>query len=234
MNPRLLLISFNYHSSFSFQTLFVFGKVQAASEGDITDLTRKITIDEEIFLGLSNLTPHLEKVKNCYTPYEKQCGGGIEGPEVCTTQYENHCETKFKTYDLEQDEANCKTVEELRCKNEPVELLNLPHREGKPGYAIKERCEKWPVQKCDVETKNTKKIHPETQCKKVPRKVCAPSNCEVLPGPEICNEETRPQIQNIPEEECDLEPQEHCKSESTLVPRLVPKKNCLKCPRKYA
>ncbi|QQP39265.1 Uncharacterized protein FKW44_020089 [Caligus rogercresseyi] len=113
----------------------------------------------------------------------------------------------------------------------PVELLNLPHREGKPNYAVKERCEKWPVQKCDVETKNVQKIHPDTQCKKIPRKVCAPSNCEVVPGPEICNEETRTQIQNIPEEECDLQPQEHCKTESTLVPRLVPKKNCVKVPK---
>ncbi|QQP39251.1 Uncharacterized protein FKW44_020073 [Caligus rogercresseyi] len=264
----------------------------AASEGDITDLTRKITIDENRLPGvpqpdgtrcvqkvvnvqetvydrgqdcqhklkkkchLTYITdyhsapekkcettfkknchitfkpiPHTEKVKKCYTPYEKKCGDGIEGPEVCTTQYENHCETKFKTYDLEQDEPNCKTVEELRCKNEPVELLNLPHREGKPNYAVKERCEKWPVQKCDVQTKNVQKIHPETVCKKIPRKVCAPSNCQVFPGAEICHEETRTQIQNIPEEECDLQPQEHCKTESTLVPSLVPKKNCVKVPK---
>ncbi|QQP39257.1 Uncharacterized protein FKW44_020081, partial [Caligus rogercresseyi] len=139
--------------------------------------------------------PHTEKVKKCYTPLEKKCGGGIKGPDVCTTQYETHCETKFKTYDLEQDEPNCRTVEELRCKNEPVELLNIPHREGKPSYAVKERCEKWPVQKCDVLTKNIKKIHPESVCKKIPR-----------------------------EEECDLEPQEHCKTESTL-------KNCVKVPK---
>ncbi|QQP39256.1 Uncharacterized protein FKW44_020080 [Caligus rogercresseyi] len=137
---------------------------------------------------------------------EKKCGGGIKGPDVCTTQYETHCETKFKTYDL--------------SKTSPT-----------PSYAVKERCEKWPVQKCDVLTKNIKKIHPESICKKIPREVCAPSDCEVIPGPEICNEETQTVVQNIPEEECDLEPQEHCKTESTLVPSLIPKKNCVKVPK---
>ncbi|QQP39253.1 Uncharacterized protein FKW44_020076, partial [Caligus rogercresseyi] len=175
--------------------------------------------------------PHTEKVKKCYIPYETKCGDDVVGPEVCSMHYEDHCETKYKTYDLEQDHPNCTLVEELRCKNEPIELLNLPHREGKPGYAVKERCEKWPVQKCDVQTKNVQKIHPDTQCKKIPRKVCAPSNCQTLPGPEICKEETQTQIQNIPQEECDLQPQEHCKTESTLVPRLVPKKNCVKVPK---
>ncbi|QQP39047.1 Uncharacterized protein FKW44_019803, partial [Caligus rogercresseyi] len=109
-------------------------------------------------------------------------------------------------------------VEELRCKKEPVELLNLPHKEGKPQYAVKERCEKWPVQKCDVRTQNIKKVHPDTECKKIPRKVCVPNNCLTVPGEEICHEESRTQIQHLPEEECDLQPQEHCRMEASLVP----------------
>ncbi|CAB4066065.1 unnamed protein product [Lepeophtheirus salmonis] len=155
--------------------------------------------------------PHTEKVKKCHTPFVKECGEGIDGPEVCSTQYENHCETKYKTYELEQDEPDCKMVEELRCQNRNVK--------------------KWPVQKCDLVKKNVKKVHPESECKKVPRQVCAPSNCKTKPGEEICNEESITQIQNVPEEDCDLEPEENCRMESSLVPRLVPKQNCVKVPK---
>ncbi|QQP57191.1 Uncharacterized protein FKW44_002097, partial [Caligus rogercresseyi] len=257
------------------------------SEGDITDITRKIHIDETNLPGVVqpdgkrcvkkvvyvnetsfdqgmdchhklNKKCHLTyitdyhsapeekcettftkdcqisfkpKVKKCHIPYEKKCGPGISGPEICRTVTETICETTYKEYALDQDEAECQTVEELRCEKVPIDILHLPHLDGKRPFAEKERCEKWPVQKCQINKKNVKKIHPDTQCRKVPRKVCAPSNCQVLPGPEICNEESRTVIQNVPEEQCDLQPQEQCRTESTLVPRLVPKKNCVKVPK---
>ncbi|CAB4067454.1 unnamed protein product [Lepeophtheirus salmonis] len=131
--------------------------------------------------------PHTEQVKKCHTPYVKECGDGIKGPEVCSTQYENHCETKYKTYELEQDEPECKMVEELRCQNVTVELFHIDQGETDKPFAVKEKCEK------------------------------------VASGEEICHEESITQIQNVPEEECDLEPEENCRMESSLVPRLVPK-----------
>uniref|UniRef100_A0A0K2T262 Uncharacterized protein n=1 Tax=Lepeophtheirus salmonis TaxID=72036 RepID=A0A0K2T262_LEPSM len=177
-----------------------------------------------------NPVPHNEKVKVCHTPLIRECNGD-DGPEICKTEYENHCETQYKVYELEQDEPNCRMVEELRCQNVTVELFHIGDDNGGSPFAVKEKCEKWPVQKCDLQKNNVKKVHPETSCKKVPREVCAPSNCVTKPGDEICHEESRTQIQNIPEEECDLQPQENCHMESSLVPRLVPKNNCLKVPK---
>ncbi|CAB4066087.1 unnamed protein product [Lepeophtheirus salmonis] len=118
--------------------------------------------------------PHNEKIKICHTPLIRQCNDQTQGPEVCTTEYENYCETKYKVYELDQDEPKCQMVEE-------------------------------------------KFVH----------QVIA----KTLPGEEICKEETRTLVQNVPEEDCDLEPQENCRMESSLVPRLVPKNNCIKVPK---
>lgn len=85
--------------------------------------------------------------------------------------------------------------------------------------SIGEECEEWPVQKCTLTEKVVKKSTPETGCEKIPKEICAPSNCVIAPSKKACRTETRSLLQNIPTEECDLEPQEHCKMETVLVPR---------------
>uniref|UniRef100_A0A0K2T055 Uncharacterized protein n=1 Tax=Lepeophtheirus salmonis TaxID=72036 RepID=A0A0K2T055_LEPSM len=178
--------------------------------------------------------PHQEKVKLCHTPLKHVCDDNEPGPNICTTEYESLCETTFKKYQLEQDEPECKMVEKERCQDVPVELFHLGHkdeREGKPPTILQKKCENWPVQQCVLKTRTVTKIHPETSCKKIPKKVCIPNNCKVVPTDEICHEQLKTVVQNIPEEECDLEPEENCNMESSLVPRLVPKKNCIKVPK---
>ncbi|XP_040569860.1 uncharacterized protein [Lepeophtheirus salmonis] len=133
--------------------------------------------------------PHTEKVKKCHTPYVKECGDGIEGPEVCSTQYENHCETKYKTYELEQDEPECKMVEELRCQNVTVELFHIDQGETDKPFAVKEKCEKWPVQKCDLVKKNIKRFTLMSNAKKSPDK-------SVLPATAILNQERKSVMKN--------------------------------------
>lgn len=97
--------------------------------------------------------------------------------------------------------------------------------------SIGEECELWPVQKCRLEKKNVKKVHPETSCRKMPREICAPSNCAFVKAAKICREEVRNLIQNIPSEDCNLQPQENCKMETVLVPRLIQQPNCIKIPK---
>jgi len=97
--------------------------------------------------------------------------------------------------------------------------------------SIGEECEEWPVQKCTLQEKVVKKTTPNTACEKIPKEICAPSNCVVAPSKKHCRTETRALLQNIPTEECDLEPQEHCKMETVLVPRLIQQPNCIKVPK---
>jgi len=97
--------------------------------------------------------------------------------------------------------------------------------------SIGEECEEWPVQKCTLEKKVVKKVNPETSCQKMPREICAPGNCVIQKSEKACRKENKSLVQNIPTEDCDLEPQENCKMETVLVPRLIQQPNCIKVPK---
>ena len=88
-----------------------------------------------------------------------------------------------------------------------------------PAIQVDQKCEEWPVQTCKLEKKKVKKVHPDTACRKIPREVCVPNNCAMAPGEEVCRDESRMQVQNVPQEECELQPEETCHMEAVLVPR---------------
>ena len=41
------------------------------------------------------------------------------------------------------------------------------------------------MQTCTIQKKTVKKVHPDTSCKKIPREVCVPNNCAMVPGEEV-------------------------------------------------
>jgi len=189
--------------------------------------------------------PFNETVRVCHNPLVRTCSDDVEGPEICNTYYETACETTYKTYEVEQDEPVCRM--EIMTKCEDVKL-DLPEDQAEPrqgkqeggedttesndnSVTVDQKCEEWPVQKCTLEKKLVKKVHPDTACRKVPKEVCAPNNCKMEAAEEVCKDEARVQVQNVPEEECDLQPEETCHMEAVLVPRLVPKPNCVKVPK---
>jgi len=187
--------------------------------------------------------PFNETVRVCHNPLVRTCSDEAEGPEICNTYYETACETTYKTYEVEQDEPVCRM--EIMTKCEDVKL-DLPEDGAEPrqgrqddgseesndnSVTVDQKCEEWPVQKCTLEKKLVKKVHPDTACRKIPKEVCAPDNCKMAPAQEVCRDESRVQVQNVPEEECDLQPEETCHMEAVLVPRLVPKPNCVKVPK---
>ena len=183
-----------------------------------------------------------EKVEICDEPLKKVCDDSITGEEVCRTEYETSCETSYKNHTVEQDEPVCEMVMEKKCDGVVVDnqdqSINGRRRRsiarienGEQFTRQNENCEEWPVQKCTLEKKTVTKSSPETSCKKHPKKVCATSNCQFVKSEKTCREETRSLVQNIPSEDCDLEPKETCKLETVLVPRLVEKPNCVQVPK---
>jgi len=182
--------------------------------------------------------PFNETVRVCHNPLVRTCNNDTQGPDICNTYYETNCETSYKTYEVEQDEPICKMELMKKCDNVTI---NVPDelRAARQGddtenpnvVTVDQKCEEWPVQTCKLEKRKVKKVHPDTACKKIPREVCVPNNCVMAPGEEVCRDESRMQVQNVPQEECELQPEETCHMEAVLVPRLVPQPNCVKVPK---
>ena len=182
-----------------------------------------------------------ENVEICDEPLKKICNDKIVGEVVCQTHYETTCETRHKEHEAEQDEPFCEMVIERKCNGVLVNISNQGISSGRNRSALARvennqdfngnNCEEWPVQKCRLERKVVKKTSPETSCRKNPRKVCAPSNCQFVKSERTCREEKRSLVQNIPDEACNLEPRESCKLETVLVPRLVQQPNCIQVPK---
>ena len=57
---------------------------------------------------------------------------------------------------------------------------------------------------------------PNTWCEKVPKKICAPDFCEMVPGDEQCVDKTIQSTIVRPEEVCDLQPSKQCRSVKAL------------------
>ena len=115
--------------------------------------------------------------------------------EVCQTQYETSCVTKFR--------------------EEPVVEM------------VKE-C---PEETCGMVKKTVMRSLPDTVCQKIPFEACAPDNCNFVPGPARCRNQTQDVTVDSPEEVCDLQPQRMCKQVYKLVPRLTPQEICEEIPR---
>lgn len=175
--------------------------------------------------------PHVEKIRKCYTPYTHKCNNNITGDDVCRDRYEDNCETTYSHYSVIEQMPECKMDTIKQCTNKSIDLIQMPLNEKNESYAVKTLCEEWPIQNCTIESKNVTKVHPRTQCTKIKRRICQPSNCDIVKEPEVCHEEQKTLVQKIPEEECNLVPQKHCRTESTLVPKLIPKQNCVKVPK---
>ena len=62
---------------------------------------------------------------------------------------------------------------------------------------------------------------PVTSCDQVRRKICAEDNCRVVEGEEECHDKVVASSIDIPEETCNMTPEEECKNVTTSVPQVT-------------
>jgi len=161
-----------------------------------------------------------ETVQVCTTPWVKDCQmDDKEVEDQCQTVYQSECFTKQTIHQVEDDVAECKTVEEEKCE------------EVKEGYTTVTKCDKWPKEVCTLSKKKVNKYTPDTSCQKVPKELCAPKGCGITEGQVQCRDKVQTVVVDNPVEECDMEPIRTCKHVTKLVPRLVPSQECVDVPK---
>ncbi|XP_040577684.1 uncharacterized protein [Lepeophtheirus salmonis] len=148
--------------------------------------------------------------------------------EKCDDHYEKICRIIFKDLPTNETVKHCyrPMVKECRSKDENVDDDNLICK-----TVFETECSTRYVEKQSKDEKAPKKYVGLTACKKLPIELCGSQYCDFVPGDETCHNKTVTSIIPVPEESCDLVPQETCKGVYKLVPYLVPESQCKDVPR---
>merc|ERR1712066_373291 len=64
----------------------------------------------------------------------------------------------------------------------------------------------------------------------LPVEICG-AGCVFEEGPEECHDKTIASLVDVPEEQCDLNPQKTCRLQTKLVPQLAPEHECTIVPK---
>ena len=164
-----------------------------------------------------------ENVTQCHDTYVTEFLPSQE--QKCEETFWKSCKIDFKEAPYNYTMKQCHTP--LRKECDPPAYGGAP----KDAEIV---CKTWFESECNttfVETSPYKNDLPNTWCKKVPRKICAPDNCRMVPGPEQCNRKMMVSTIQKPSEICDLQPQTHCRLITRLVPHLIQKEVCRWVPK---
>jgi hypothetical protein len=165
----------------------------------------------------------------------------------CWHQNITQCHDTYITEFLPTQEQKCEESFWKSCKidfrempyNYTMKQCHIPLMKvcdsAAPSYEKPEIvCRTWFQSECNTtfaETTPNVEDKPSTWCKKVPRKICAPDNCRMVPGAEECNSKMLMSTVQKPTELCDLQPQQHCRLVTKLTPHLISKEVCRNVPK---
>ena len=159
-----------------------------------------------------------ENITQCHDTYVTEFLPSQE--QKCEESFWKSCKIDFKEAPYNYSMKQCHIPLVKEC-NSPA--YNSPSKDAEIV------CKTWFESECNttfINTSPTKEDLPNTWCKKVPRKICAPDNCRMVAGPEQCNQKMMVSTIQKPSEVCDLQPQTHCRLITRLVPHLIQKEVC--------
>ena len=186
------------------------------SQATLTEDGRLCVIKDDTISTLSK-DPVLDcahsSVEKCHLTYVTNFTPSQE--EECSESFEKSCQITFRKEISSETVMRCMTPLETVCNGQgPEECKTVTqsscttrYKEHSPGQFVA-----------------------DTKCEKIPREVCG-LGCIVEEAPEECHEKIVNILVDVPEEVCDLTPQETCQLVTKLVPSLRPTKECTTVPK---
>ncbi len=171
-----------------------------------------------------------DQIKECWHQNVTQCHDTYvteflpSQEQKCEETFWKSCKIDFREMPYNYTMKQCHTPLVKMCSDSPA------YGGGKPEIV----CKTWFESECNttyIETTPNVEDKPNTWCKKVPRKICAPDNCKMVAGPEQCNDKILVSTVQKPTEVCDLQPQQHCRLITKLTPHLLSKEVCKEIPK---
>jgi len=185
-----------------------------------------------------------KSVEKCHYTYATEFFPVQE--EICEENYEKNCQITFKKMAVTETIKKCyrpliKTCGEnasprlLRFKRQKRQLSEYggpDSRDDSLGEGAEEQCKTFYETACTTKyvEKQPGKFVGDTKCEKLPVELCG-VGCKVEEGEEECHDKEIDTLVDVPEEQCDLNPQTTCRFQTKLVPRLKPKHECTVIPQ---
>ena len=166
------------------------------------------TLSKEPILDCSHST-----VEKCHLTYVTNFISSQE--EMCSEIFEKTCQITFRKEISRETVMKCITPLETVCNGQGPE-----------------ECKTFTQSSCTTRYKEDTagEFVADTRCEKIPREICG-EGCIVEEAPEECHDKIINILIDVPEEVCDLTPQETCHMVTKLVPRLRPIKECTMVPK---
>jgi len=152
-------------------------------------------------------------VEKCHYTYITQFTPSQE--EKCDENYQKSCQISFHKKALNETIRKCYRPVEKVCNGKGPEecrvvyesSCNTKYVEAQPGKYVG-----------------------DTACEKLPVEVCG-AGCEYQEGAQECHDKVIASVVEVPEEQCDLNPQKICRFVTKLVPSLKPEQQCAVIPQ---
>ncbi len=219
--------------------------------------TGLLCVIKEDFVDALRKNPVLKcdhrQVRQCHFTYITKFSSQQE--RVCDENFEKVCQIVFRQQATNETVKKCYKPVEIVCDDGDGGAA--PQQYPLPSYAFagednsvgghgpaffkggggsgdeEEVCETFYESSCTTRYRET---HPgkfvgDTRCQKVPRRLCGRPSCRAEEGVEECHDVVLASVSDVPEETCDLNPQQVCRLETRLVPRLEPVEDCRYQPR---
>jgi hypothetical protein len=154
-----------------------------------------------------------KNVEKCHYSYVTEFKSAQE--EICEENFEKTCQITFAKQAFRETVKKCYKPQLKVCNGQGRDICRTVYESSCSTRYIE---------------KQPGKFVGDTSCEKLPIEICG-AGCVNEEGPEECHDKEIDTVIDVPEEQCDLNPQKTCRFATRLVPQLKPVHECTIIPQ---